>query len=132
MLIHPLIVHFPVALWLASLLFDIMAWRREDVAYGRAAYWLVGLGLLGAAASIAFGWVDLIAYERAGAEPSFIHRHRIHSVPAYAATVFYLGNFLWRWRSRNRLSGSLVVLSLLGAILVAVAGFMGGQLRSAM
>jgi uncharacterized membrane protein len=132
MLIHPLVVHFPVALWLASLLFDIMAWRREDAAYRRAAYWLVGLGLLGAAVSIAVGWVDLIAYERAGAEPAFIHRHRIHSVPAYAASVLYLGNFLWRWRTENRLSVTLLVISVLGAILVALAGFLGGQLRSAM
>ncbi len=132
MLIHPLVVHFPVALWLASLLFDVMAWRREDAAYRRAAYWLVGLGLLGAAVGIAVGWVDLVAYERQGAEPAFIHRHTIHSLPAYAASALYLGNFLWRWRTRNRLSGGLMLVSVVGAILVALAGFLGGQLRSAM
>lgn len=132
MLIHPLVVHFPVALWLTSLLFDLMAWRREDIAYRRTAYWLVGLGLLGATASIVFGWVDLIGYERGGVEPAFVRRHWFHSVPAYAASVLYLGNFLWRWRSRNRLSGGLILLSALGAILIALAGFLGGQLRAAM
>ena len=116
MLIHPLVIHFPVALWLTSLLFDLMAWRREDAAHRRAAYWLVGLGLLGAAVSIVFGWVDLIAYERGGVEPAFVRRHWLHSLPAYAASVLYLGSFLWRWRTQNRLSGALVTLSVLAAM----------------
>ncbi len=132
MLIHPLVVHFPVALWLTSLLFDLMAWRRDDAAYRRAAYWLVGLGLLGAAVSIAFGWVDLIAYERGGVEPAFVRRHWIHSVPAYSASVLYLANFLWRWRTHNRLTGGLLLLSVLSGIVIAAAGYLGGVLRSAM
>jgi len=65
MLLHPLAVHFPLALWLTSALFDLLAWRREDPLYRRAAYWLVGLGLLGAVFSIALGWIDLLAQESA-------------------------------------------------------------------
>jgi uncharacterized membrane protein len=132
MLIHPLIVHFPVALWLTSLFFDVMARRRDDAAYRRAAYWLVGLGLLTAAISIAFGWLDLLAYERAGADPKFVRRHWMHSVPAYVATVVYLINFLSRWRTSNRQSGALLALSVLGAILIAATGYLGGVLREAM
>ena len=82
--------------------------------------------------SIVLGWVDLIAYERGGVEPAFVHRHWLHSLPAYAASLLYLGSFLWRWRTQNRLSGALVSLSVLAAILIAVAGFLGGRLRSAM
>jgi uncharacterized membrane protein len=132
MLIHPLVVHFPVALWLTSLLFDLMAWRRDDVAHRRAAHWLVGLGLLTAAVSIAVGWMDLLAYERGGVDPKFVRRHWIHSLPAYAATVLYLANFLYRWRTANRLSGALLLLSVLGAVLIAATGFLGGLLREAM
>ena len=71
--------------------------------------------------SIVFGWVDLIAYERGGVEPAFVRRHWLHSLPAYAASVLYLGSFLWRWRTQNRLSGALVTLSVLAAILSAEA-----------
>jgi uncharacterized membrane protein len=63
MLIHPLVVHFPIALWLASTFFDLLAWWRQDPLFSVAARWLVGLGLLGAAVSIAFGWSDLLAQE---------------------------------------------------------------------
>jgi hypothetical protein len=66
MLIHPLVVHLPIALWLTSTFFDLLAWWREDPFFRRTAYWLVGLGILGAAVSIAFGWLDLLAAEARG------------------------------------------------------------------
>ncbi len=132
MLIHPLVVHFPVALWIVSLLFDVLAWYRQDPLYRRAAYWLVGLGLLGAAVSVGSGWLDLLGYERGGVEPGIVRRHWIHSILAYASTVVYLLNFLWRWRRENRVTSVLLGLSILGAILIAVAGYLGGALRSAM
>jgi uncharacterized membrane protein len=132
MLIHPLVVHFPVALWMVSLLFDVLAWYRQDPLYRRAAYWLVGLGLLGAAVSVGSGWLDLLGYERGGVEPGIVRRHWMHSILAYASTVMYLLNFLWRWRRENRVTSVLLGLSILGAILIAVAGYLGGALRSAM
>ena len=130
MLLHPLAVHFPLALWLTSACFDLLAWRRADPVYRRAAYWLVGLGLLGALVSIAFGWIDLLAQERQGVGPGLLLRHRLHSGVAYAATVVYAVNFGWRYRSQNRLAGTLLVLSLVGALLVAIAGYLGGDLRT--
>jgi len=132
MLIHPLIVHFPLALWLTSALFDILAWGRDDPMYRRAACWLVGLGLLGAAASIAFGWLDLLDQERQGVGKGLLLRHRVHSLVAYLATAVYLANFLWRWRTKNRVAGILLGLSLAGAILIAVTGYLGGTLRDVM
>jgi uncharacterized membrane protein len=131
-LLHPFAVHFPLALWLTSAFFDLMAWRREDPAYRRAAYWLVGLGLLGALFSIASGWLDLLGQERQGVGPGLLQRHRLHSGVAYAATVAYAVNFGWRYRSQNRLVGTLLLLSLLGAILVAIAGYLGADLRTVM
>ena len=132
MLIHPLAVHFPLALWLTSTLFDILAWGRDDPMYRRTACWLVGLGLLGAAASIAFGWLDLLDQERQGVGTGLLLRHRIHSLVAYLATAVYLANFLWRRRTQKRLAGILLGLSLAGAILIAITGYLGGALRDVM
>ena len=132
MLLHPFAVHFPLALWLTSTFFDLMAWRQWDPVYRRTAYWLVGLGLLGALFSIASGWIDLLDQERQGVGPGLLVRHRLHSEMAYAATVVYAVNFGWRWRSQNRLAGTLLLLSLVGAILIAIAGYLGGGLRTVM
>ncbi len=132
MLIHPLVVHFPIALWLASTFFDVLAWRRPDGAFRQSAYWLVGLGLLGAAASILFGWTDLLDQERQGVGTAVLVRHQTHSLVAYVATAAYAANFGWRWGSRNRITSGLLVLSLLGAILIAVTGYLGSGLRNVM
>jgi uncharacterized membrane protein len=131
-LLHPFAVHFPLALWLTSTFFDLLAWRREDPVYRRTAYWLVGLGLLGALVSIVSGWIDLVDQERQGVGPGLLLRHRSHSGVAYAATVVYAVNLGWRFRSGNRLAGTLLVLSLVGAVLIAIAGYLGGDLRTVM
>ena len=131
-LLHPPAVHFPLALWLTSPLFDVLAWRGGDPLYRRAAYWLVGLGLLGALASIVLGWIDLLAQERGGVGTGLVLRHRLHSEAAYVATLVYGINLGWRWRTQNRVSASLLTLSLMGAVLVAITGYLGGDLRRVM
>ncbi len=133
MLIHPLVVHFPIAFWLASTLFDVLGWRRREAALFREmAFWLVGLGLIGAAASILFGWTDLLDQMRQGVGTGLLLRHRVHSWLAYLSTAVFLGIFVWRWRTSNRLNPALVLLSLLGAGLITITGYLGGDMRSVM
>ena len=132
MLIHPLVTHFPIALWLTSTFFDAMAWRRPEPMFRQAAYWLVGLGLLTAAVSITCGWIDLVSVERQGVGTGLLIRHRTHSTVAYVATAAYLANFVWRWRTHNRGERGLLVLSLFGALLIAITGYLGGDLRQVM
>ncbi len=133
MLVHPLVVHFPIAFWLASTLFDVLGWRRREATLFRdMAFWLVGLGLLGAAASILFGWTDLLDQMRQGVGTGLLLRHRVHSWLAYISTAVFLGIFLWRWRTSNRLNPGLVLLSLLGAGLITITGYLGGDMRSVM
>lgn len=132
MLIHPLVVHFPIALWLTGTFFDVLAWRRSAPAFRDFAYWLVGLGILTAAVSILLGWVDLVAAERGGIGTGVLIRHQTHSIVAYIATAVYAGNFFWRWRTGNRAAAGVLLLSLLGAALIAVTAFLGGEIRQVM
>jgi uncharacterized membrane protein len=133
LLIHPLVVHFPIGLLLTSTLFDVLGWRRRETALFREmAFWLVGLGLLGAAASILFGWTDLLDQTRQGVGTGLLLRHRVHSWLAYLSTAAYLGILVWRWRTANRSTPGLVLLSLLGAGLITITGYLGGDMRSVM
>jgi uncharacterized membrane protein len=133
LLIHPLVVHFPIGLLLTSTLFDVLGWRRRESALFREmAFWLVGLGLLGAAVSILFGWTDLLDQMRQGVGTGLLLRHRVHSWLGYLSTAAYLGIFVWRWRNANRSTPGLVLLSLLGAGLITVTGYLGGDMRSVM
>jgi len=130
-LYHPLIVHFPVALWMTSALFELLYVARRENLYATVARFLIGLGLLGAAVSIASGWIDLLTQVKLGVGTGIVIQHRIHSVLAYGATALYLAVFLGRWR-RPDVPGWTIALSLIGALVIAAAGFYGGELRRVM
>jgi len=131
-LYHPLVVHFPIALWLASTFFDVLGWRRAKAVYRETGFWLVGLGLLGAALSIALGWLDLLTQTRQGVGTGFLLRHDVHSWVSYGATATYLAVFVWRWRTANRPAPGWLGLSVLGAGLTLITDYLGGQLRNVM
>jgi len=131
LLVHPLLVHFPIALWMTAALFDLLfLWRREQF-FATTARYLVGLGLLGALASIVSGWRDLITQEMLGVGTALRKEHMPHQLLAYTATIAYLLVFLGRWR-RPSPAGWTIILSLLGAVLIAVTGFVGVELRKVM
>lgn len=132
MLVHPLVVHFPVALWLVATGFDLLGGRHRDPFFRQAASWLLWLGLAGAAVSILLGWVDLLAAESQGVGTALLIRHRTHSLLAYLATAAYLTSALGRRRVSGPLPRPALALSLLGAALVAVTAFLGGEMRQVM
>ncbi len=129
-LYHPLIVHFPVALWITSALFDVLYLARREVLYATVSRLLIGLGLLGAAASVASGFLDLNRQVALGVGSGILLQHRLHSLLAYGATAAYLVVFLGRRRAAVPLWTT--VLSLAGAAATAAAGFSGGELRRVM
>ncbi|MDQ7849953.1 MAG: DUF2231 domain-containing protein [Armatimonadota bacterium] len=130
-LYHPLVVHFPVALWLTSALFELLYLARRERLYAIVSRLLIGLGLLGAAASIASGFLDLDRQVALGVGSGILLQHRLHSLLAYGATAAYLLAFLGRWR-RGVVPVWTTVLSLVGALATAAAGFSGGELRRVM
>lgn len=53
---HPLVVHFPVAFLYGAALLYFLAWIRRSETVGWTALWVLGLGALGAGASVATGY----------------------------------------------------------------------------
>lgn len=131
-LFHPPLVHFPVALWLTSALFDLLYLRRGERFHFRAAQVLIGLGLLGAAMAIGLGWVDYLAQVKQDVGQAFIDRHKRHQAAAYVATAVYSISFLVRWRKPNVSRAWITILMIVGAILIAATGYLGGDLRLVM
>lgn len=128
-LIHPLIVHFPIALWLTSALFDLLFLKRLDRFYFRVAHYLIGLGLLGALGSIITGFIDARPLVAEGIGQAFLDRHRVHQLVALLATAVYLLSFLIRWRRPDVGRWGIAVLLVAGAALTAATGWIGGEVR---
>ncbi|MCS7173927.1 MAG: hypothetical protein N0A24_11265 [Armatimonadetes bacterium] len=130
-LFHAPVTDFPVALWLTSLLFDVLAWWRPREVYRTMALWLVGLGLLAAAVAIGTAFYDYARLAREGVGTAFLQRHVTHSLLAYGATAAYLASFLLRWRA-PRARAAIGILAVLGALLVGLTGYLGGEPRKVM
>src|ERR687883_572919 len=63
---HPVLVTVPIGAWVASVVFDIIALARADDAapFAEGAYWLIGIGIVGAVRAALFGLMDLLTIPR--------------------------------------------------------------------
>lgn len=132
LLYHPLVVHFPVALWVTSFAFDLVASSKKDPIFATGSRYLIGLGLLGAALSIILGFVDYIPLVAEGVGQAFVDQHKVHSLLAYATTLLYAGLFTARWRWRRMPQPLSLGAALVGAVLISATGYLGGEIRRVM
>src|SRR5205085_6077319 len=59
---HPLLVTVPIGAWVTSIVFDILSRTADHGAdFARGAYWLIGIGIVGALVAAAFGLMDLLS-----------------------------------------------------------------------
>ncbi len=127
--LHPMIVHFPIALLLTSVLFDAAShiFKRESLRDG--ALWLLVLGLIGGIAAAVAGGLAEETAEKAGIAESLIETHE--SLAFVTLGIFGV-LLLWRVFMRNQLSGQLLAIYLLVATIgvgtLSATGYYGGDL----
>src|SRR5436309_14814883 len=96
-LYHPLVVHFPVALWTSSFIFDLLFVFKKESFFSTVSRYLIGLGVMAAGVAIVSGFVDYIPLVREGIGGAFVDGHNIHCLLAYATTVQYVDLSGTRW-----------------------------------
>jgi uncharacterized membrane protein len=131
-LYHPMFVHFPIALWTTSFLFDVLYGLTRQPFFHAGSRYLVGLGLAGALVSIVAGFVDYRPLVAQGVGQAFIDMHRLHSYLAYGTTALYVLIFWARLRWRAMPMAAYVTMGLAGAILITLTGYFGGEVRGVM
>jgi uncharacterized membrane protein len=128
-LLHPMLVHFPIALFITSVLFDVLgAWLTRE-SLRESALWLLVLGVLTGLAAFASGDLAAEAAEKAGVAESLIEIHE-HLA---GATVGIFGALLaWRLLLRNRFSPrtriAYLMVAIVGLGLLGATGHYGGGL----
>lgn len=58
--IHVMLVHFPLALFPVSLIFDVIAYLNSDPSLAIVSFYALGCGVIGAYLAVLFGMIDLI------------------------------------------------------------------------
>lgn len=125
--LHPLLVGLPIGAWVMSFGFDLAAHAaNEELVYARAAFWLVGAGIVGALLAGTFGVLDLLAVPRGTVAWRTGVRHLV--LTDVVLVLFVLSFLLRRDDSLQAASVPLMLVSVVALALLAVAGWLGVRL----
>jgi uncharacterized membrane protein len=127
---HPLVVPLPIGAFVSSLIFDILTrTRAAGLPYlVDGAFWLIGVGLIGALVAAVFGVLDLRTIPRGA--PAFATAWTHLTLNVAAGVLFAIG-YWWRAGDHVELNktrwGQLALSAAAVAFLIA-AVWLGGKL----
>jgi uncharacterized membrane protein len=123
--IHPMLVNFPIGLWIFSLICDLIGLREAtpNIWHTVALYSMIG-GLIGALAAAIPGLIDLLFYK--GGAPPVKKIALTHMTINLTVVVLYVVN-IWLRLSGHGLTVP-IALSVIGVCMIAVSGWLGGEM----
>lgn len=124
--IHPILVAFPIGLWVTSFIFDLIGAGSQEQAYFTASYYMIIAGCIGAACAAIPGVIDLfgtIPARSSGRTRGYLHG----SLNTIALLVFIY--VAWRRGGPDVAADGIAIgCSLAGVILIGISGWLGGTL----
>jgi uncharacterized membrane protein len=127
--IHPILIPFPIGLWVFSLIADaIYLWRGNPVWRDWIAFYALLGGIIGAALAAVFGIIDWLSIKDLEVKKTADWHARLNVI---ALVVFAASFYLRTTGGASWVSGSYtipVLLSVLGIILITISGWLGGEL----
>jgi uncharacterized membrane protein len=123
--IHPMLIPFPIAFFVATLVCDLAFWRSGNVDWSMASLWLLGAGIVVALLAALAGLIDVLGEPRIRA---------LREVWWHAG-----GNLLlvliqiWSWYTRYSEGTAAVIptgliLSVVSVLLMLFTGWIGWQM----
>lgn len=122
--IHPMLVVFPIGLWVFSLVSDlIFVLGSGNAVWNDLAYYTMAGGLVGALLAALPGLIDFLSL----AEPRVKKIGTWHMIPNLLAVALFAVS-LWL-RTRTAPGDSLpIALSVIGIALIGLSGWLGGEM----
>jgi uncharacterized membrane protein len=128
--LHPLVVHFPIALLVVAGAVEFVRVFRNINTLGIATIWALGLGALGAIAAVATGWLFASDYHPQPSLDWMLRLHRVLGIAtAVLASISWFAARVWaeassprtRWARRGLIwltTGLLIITAHFGALMV--------------
>lgn len=127
--IHPIVVHFPIALLCVSVAFDFLARRWPSGGLRETSLYCLLAGVMSSALAVATGGMEEELAERAGAPESVLELHESLGTVTLVLFVALLGLRLaiqWGWLKDIR--PLTLGLGMIGIVILALTGYWGGEL----
>lgn len=124
--IHPMLIVFPIALWIFSLICDFVtlapAGAEAETLWSTLALYTMVAGVVGALAAAVPGLIDLLSLSNAEIKKIAV----THMTINLAVVVLYVVNI---WLRVGGMESRLPVgLSILTVLMLAVSGWLGGEM----
>ena len=128
--IHPMLIVFPIGLLIFSLACDLIRLTgASGDAWSTVAFFSMVGGFIGALCAAVPGFIDLLFYK--GGAPPVKKIALTHMAINLTVVVLYAINIWLRANGPTSMSKSVstpVLLSIIGVALLAVSGWLGGQM----
>ena len=127
--IHPMIIPFPIALWVFSLIADLVfLWRGNPVWKDWIAFYSLLAGTIMAAVAAVPGLIDWLSIT----DRKVVKIANWHARLNVIALLVFAASFYLRTTSGADLVGDSytipIALSVLGVILITISGWLGGEM----
>lgn len=127
--VHPMIIPFPIALWVFSLVADVIyLWRGNPVWRDYVAFYALLGGIIGAAVAAVPGLIDWLSLT----DKAVVKLANWHARLNVIALLIFAASFYLRTTSGAAMvSESYTIplaLSVLGVILITISGWLGGEM----
>lgn len=127
--VHPMLIPFPIALWVFSLVADVIyLWRGNPVWRDYIAFYTLLAGIIGGAAAAVPGIIDWLSLK----DREVVKVANWHARLNVIALLIFAASFYLRTTSGAGLIGRSytipLALSVLGVILITISGWLGGEL----
>lgn len=127
--LHPLLVHLPMGLWVASFVFDIVFMANGNSLIASTSFYCMLFGLMGAALAVGPGLADYFEIPKDTAPKRLVTLHLTFNV---IVTVLFVINLFSRYglegEAPSIVTRGQFILSLFSILLLGVSGYLGGLL----
>jgi len=127
--LHPMIIAFPIALWIFSLVADVIyLWRGNPVWKDYIAFYTLLGGILGAVVAAVPGFIDWLSITAQPVKKLADWHARLNVI----ALLVFIADFYLRTTSGAAWIGRSLtvplVLSIVGIVLIGISGWLGGEM----
>lgn len=123
--LHPILVPFPIAFFIGTLLFDLLGMVQDDEGFWRTGLYLEIAGIISALLAALPGVVDYLF--TVPPESSAKKRAMTHGLINISMVIVFSVTYFYR-KGNNTSAGVIIGLETVGVILLFIAGWMGGTL----